>query len=186
MAAAPIPALIDSTDSMYQWILANVAQINPLRKFGGIIDARDWPPKSIILNVPYLAILSDLPTKSPHQSFYAPLVSETVEWRWVIQGDNIPQNAQAANRGDKYRQNVQIMQELLSAHNPGYAPKSQWTVASGLDNEPVYSSVAYNPPEFFWWSLPAFSRKIDRQSGMIYNAARVEISNFAPISSNLG
>jgi hypothetical protein len=186
MSAAPIPALIDTLDSFYQWILNNVSAINSSRKFGGIVDAKDWPPKVIKLEVPYLAILRDSPIRTKPQSFYAPLMGDLVEWRWTVEGDNIPANAQASNRGDKYRTNMQIMQELLSAHNPGYAPKQQWNVAADSNNNPVRVGVSYNPPEYFWWTIPSFVRKQDRQSGMLWTVGQVEISCFAPVSLNLG
>lgn len=186
MSSAPIPALIDTIDSFYEFVLANVHVLNPARVFGGIVEARDWPPKSLVPAAPYLAILRDTPTRTKPQSFYAPLMTDIVEWRWALMGDNIPQNAQAANRGDKYRLNVQIMQELLSAHNPGYAMKSQWGVTNDVNNNAIKVSTPYNPPEPFWWSIPEFTRKQDRQSGMVYTAATVQVSSYAPVSGNLG
>ena len=185
MGAAPIPTLVDTIDSFYQWVKANVLAQNPQRQFGGIVEARDWPPKNILPATPYLATLRDIPTRTK-QSFYQPLVSELVEWRWALVGDNIPANAQAANRGDKYRINVLVMQELLSAHNPGYCPKSQYTVTNDVNNEPVLVATPYSPQDSLWWTIPEFTRKVDRQTGMIYTAGQVQVTSYAPVSKNLG
>ena len=185
MSAAPIPALIDAVDSYYQWIKSQVLLINPNRKFGGIVEARDWPPKEIDDSALYLTILKDVPTRSPHQSFYAPLVSDVVAWRWAVQGNNIPQASQQANRGDRYRKNVQIIQEILSASNPGYCAKNQYSVQADVNNNPVLVATPYsNPPDYLWWTIPEITRKQDRVSSMVWTDAQVQVSSYAPIAQN--
>lgn len=186
MTTAPTPALVDAVDSFYELIKANVQSLNPARQFRGMVDAKDWPPKEITPEAPYLIVLRDLPTRTKHQSFYAPLLSETVEWRWVVQGPNIAADAQESNRGQKYRINVLMMQEMLSAHNPGYSLKKQFSVTNDVNNNPILVATPYNPPEPFWWTIPSFVRKQDRDSGMLYTAGQVDVSNFAPVSMNLG
>jgi len=185
MSTPATPLLIDTIDSFYQFVKNNVLQINPQREFGGIVDARDWPPKNIVDQGIYLAHTLDAPVRTK-QSFYDPLIAFTLDWRWAIKGENIPQNAQAANRGDKYRLNIQIIQELLSAHNPGYAPKNQYSITNDANNDPVLVATPYDPPDSLWWDIPAFTPKIDRMSGMIYTTGRVTVSSYGPISANLG
>lgn len=184
MSNPPIPTFGDAIDTFYQWVLAAVQAVMPSQGFGGIVEARDWPPKTMAPAVPYLATLRDIPTKSPHQSFYAPMISDILEWRWALIGDNIPPNAQAANRGDKYRQNVALMGLLLSAHNPGYAPMQQWSVAPDANNNPVKVGTPYDPPEYLWWTIPEFTRKVDRQTGMVYTAGQVQVTAYAPVAAN--
>ena len=185
MSSGPTPALIDTIDSYYQWIKSQILLITPTRKFGGITEARDWPPKAIEDSALYLVVLKDSPTRSPHQSFYQPLMSDLVAWRWAVQGDNIPLNAQAANRGDRYRKNVQIIQELLSASNPGYCPKNQYSVRADANNIPQLVSTPYtNPPDYLWWTIPEITRKLDRNSSMIWTDAQVQVSSYAPIAAN--
>jgi hypothetical protein len=187
MSAIPtVQYLADAIDTFYAFVRANVLALNSKRVFGGIVQARDWPPKNIVDQSVYLCQMMDAPTRTRHQSFYAPLMTYTLEWRWAIIGTNVPANAQAANRGDKYRINMAIEKELLSAHNPGYTLKNQYSVGSDVDNDAIQVVVPYNPPEPLWWGIPGFSPKQDRTSGMLYTAGRVEVSSYAPISGNLG
>ena len=179
-----VPALIDTVDSYYQFVKNNVQAANPARVFGGIAQARDWPQKGAVLNAPYLLLTQDAPTRSAHQSFYQVLLTYSLVWVWMIQGDDLSQGSESANRGDKYRQNMQMVWEILAAHNPGYCQKYQYSLVADANNLPLLVATPYTDPDFLWWQIPSFSDKQDKTSGILYCQGKVEVSSYSPITAS--
>ena len=176
-----VPLLQDAIDSFYYWVLGRVQTINPARDFGGIVQARDWPMKEANLNTPYLLITAETPVpfmKSVSQ--YQPNMNYKLSWAWMIQGDNIPFNAQAANRGNKYKINMQMIQEMLAGHYPGFCSKAQYTVADDGSGNAVQVITPYDPAEQIRWSMPRFIDRIDKQTGILFCSGVVDVAGFAP------
>jgi hypothetical protein len=175
------PQLVDTLDSYYQYVKNRVLQVNPDRVFGGIAQARDWPMKEALLDTPYLLDLSDTAVPfGKSVSNYQPSILYRVQWAWLVQGDNIQQNTQAANRGDKYRINMKMKQEIITGHYPGFCEKMQYFVTDDGSGNPVLSFMEYNPPEFIRFSQPRFSDKQDQNSGILFCSGAVSVSAFAP------
>lgn len=187
MSAAPVtPLLADSIDSYYYYVKGRVLQINSDRTFGGIVQARDWPMKEAQLETPYLLIQAD--TGKPlgkALSWYRPLVNFQVRWAWMIQGDNIQANAQSTNRGNKYRINMQMIQEIVIASSPGFCQKYQYSVVDDGTGNPEKLSVAYDPTEYVRWSVPRFVDTIDSVSGILSCLGTVGLNDFSPAPPTL-
>lgn len=176
-----VPQLVDTLDSYYYYVKNRVLQVNPSRNFGGIVQARDWPMKEAKLDTPYLLDSMDsLVPFGKSVSQYQPNVNYRVQWVWMIQGDNIPQNAQAANRGNKYRVNMQMKQEVIVGCFPGFCEKLQYSVQDDGTGQAEQAFMEYNPPEFIRFSQPRFVDKIDRTSGILFCSGAVGVSAFAP------
>lgn len=176
-----VPQLIDCIDAFYYWVRGRVTAANPSRVFGGIVQARDWPMKEAVLEAPYLLLSSDTPVpfiKSVSQT--QPSMLFRVQWAWMVQGDNIPANAQATNRGNKYRLNMQIVQEMLAGHFPGFCEKLQYYPQDNGHGVAQLVSISYSPAEQIRWTQPRFVDKIDRSTGILFCSGMVSISGFAP------
>lgn len=175
------PLFIDGIDSYYFYVKNRILQINPARVFGGIVQARDWPMKEAQLEVPYLLLQREDPKPFGRSvSWFRPMESMQVRWAWMIQGDNIQANAQSTNRGNKYRINGQMIQELLNGSYPGFCKKYQYSAVDDGTGKAEKIAVAYDPTEFVKWSMPRFSDTIDSVSGILYCTGIVGIHDFAP------
>ena len=181
MTTPATPQLVDTIDSFYEYVKGRVQAYNPARQFGGIVQARDWPMKEATIAAPYLLIESDSPV--PYMkavSEYQPNMLFKVSWVWMIQGDNIPANAQAANRGNKYRINMQMVQEMLVGLYPGFCLQQQYSITDDGTGHPLQVAVPYNPVQYVRWAKPRFVDKIDNQSGILFNSGAMSVSGFAP------
>ena len=176
-----VPQSVDTIESFYYWVRSRVLTINSARVFGGIVQARDWPLKVATLEAPYLLIQSD--TSVPFAKSVSQQQSNSllrVQWAWMIQGDNIQANAQSTNRGNKYRINMQMIDEMRNGHFPGQCEKLQYTLTDDGTGNPLQVVTEYNPPEYVRWTQPRFSDKIDRTSGILFCSGAVSVVAFAP------
>lgn len=179
--APPIPLLVDACDSYYYYVKGQVQTINPARVFGGIVQARDWPLKEAKLEVPYLLLQKEEPKPFGRSaSWFRPLENIAVRWAWMIQGDNIQNNAQSTNRGNKYRINMQMVQEILAGNNPGFCQKYQYSVVDDGTGNAEKVLTAYVPAEFVRWSIPRFADTVDSVSGILSCTGIVGLHDFAP------
>lgn len=177
---SPPNCQIDVVDSYYQWVKGRVKILNSQRVFGGIVQARDWPFKEASTGQYYLLIEKDAP--SPRiASWHSPVYTFSVRWAWLVMGTDLAPTDEAANRGDKYRINVPMQQEILNGCWPGFCEKQLWSITPDPNtNLPVLNSQSYVPSEKLWWTKPVFSEKVDANTGILFSYAQVNISAFAP------
>ncbi len=147
---------------------------------GGMIDARDWPQTQIIEGALYLLIQRIVPGenwKSKVQRqwcFYC-------QWSWLLIGTNLAAGQQAANRGDRYRQSMQIMTNLKEGNFPGFCQKMSYgSTGNGVVTAvPAASTYPASATEMIVWDALRFMPKVDAaKSGVEYGAASVEVSGY--------
>lgn len=167
--------LIDSVDSYYMTIQRQMAIISPGQLFAGVIQARDFPMTPPLQNALYLLVISAQPIGGTEsQNLYEILC----QWTWLSIGTDIQPNQQAANRGDRYRASMAIVNSLRNANFPSYCAKS---TISSVDAEGDLTVTPINGPavggaESIWWSKLSFQPKQDNpKSGIVYGAASVRI-----------
>ncbi len=144
--------------------------------FGGIVTVQDWPQSQVSEGALYLVTQRMVPTgKSKTQRSYTCFA----QWTWLLIGTDIPADAQAENRGDRYRSNQQIMQNLKEANYPGFCQKIDYSadpvtgVVSGVAAKSVYPPSAYE--RIVWDDLDFMPRNDNSPSGVLYYAAGVKI-----------
>jgi hypothetical protein len=170
--------MVDWSDSLYQYVKARIEAINPTRVFSGIVEAADWPPKELKDQTYYLVINSLDPNRGQGpgtNSWTAPLYGEIAQWTWPIIGTDIAADTLATNRGDRYRINFQMIQELLQGHYPGFCQKFQYSM-----NGTLLIATPYVPAETIWFTKPRFSTRIERTTGILFGSAAVTITGFSP------
>lgn len=179
---SPTSSMVDWSDSLYQYVRARILKVNPQRKFGGIVEARDWPLKEPKQDAFYLLTTTLSPNRGQgpgSNSWTAPLYGEQIQWAWCVIGNDIAPDALASNRGDRYRKNFSMIQELLQGHFPGFCEKLQYS----MDGTTLVAT-SYAPKEFIWFTKPAFSDRIERSSGILFGSASSVITGFSPTIAN--
>jgi hypothetical protein len=175
--------LIDILDSYFLFTQSQMAAINAqvyingaavAQPFGSILQARDWPLTEANEGALYLLILSANPVGgSVNQTIYEFIC----QWTWLLIGTNLTYGQVGANRGDRYRTNLQIMSNLRQAHYPGFCQKKTITGVNqntqAITQVPATSTVPYvsspyNTVESIWWTRLRFPFKQDQQSGVVY------------------
>lgn len=170
--------MVDFTDSHYNYVRTRILAVNKERKFGGIVEARDWPLKETIPGAYYFLINSAPPNKGQGpgtNSWSSPLYGIQVQWAWTIIGTDIPQNSLMSNRGDRYRKNFAMIQEILQGFYPGFSEKLQFSM-NGLE----LVSTSYIPKEMVWWTKPRFTDRIDLNTGILFGSAIATLTAFSP------
>lgn len=165
--------MIEALDSHYLHVKNRVQSMNPNRKVLGIMDAMDWPSQVVDFEALYCLSLGEVPIDKQGDSATIPIVIHTVQWTWMILGTNVQAGVQIRSRGDKYRTNYAIEQEVLFGTYPRFTQKMSVSVDS--DGNLVVNPVV--PTEFILWSPVSFGKKSDKSSGLIYGTATVRITN---------
>lgn len=171
--------MIDAIDSYFQIIQQGINVANPNRKVIGVIDAMDWPPKNVILEAFYLLVLGarGINGKSMWSSA-VPSFVHTLQWVWVIQGSDLTSGKVGRSRGDRYRTNITMRDELVVATQQAWwTEKLQWSVQGNTPSGLALQSASLNPKEYLWWSPLTFLNRQDRESGTIYGAAQVQVTD---------
>lgn len=144
--------------------------------FGGIVTTQDWPQAPVNDGMLYLVTQRMTPQgRSKSQRQYVCFA----QWTWLLIGTDIPADAQAENRGDRYRSNAQIMQNLKEANFPGFCQKIDYTAddatgaVSGTPAVSAYPVAAYE--RIVWDDLDFMPRNDNSPSGVLYYAAGVRI-----------
>lgn len=178
---APVDTQTDTLDSFYQYVKQRIESFNVNRQFGGIVSARDWPFKTATPEAFYLMIDKSSPSKNV-KSWQSPLYTFSLQWTWLIIGTDVAPTVLAANRGDKYRTNGIMQEEMLNGLYPGFCEKQQYKIQPNpINNQPQVVAVGpYVPSEKLWWDKPNFSEKIDRNTGILFSYGSVRVSSFAP------
>jgi len=178
--------MIDAIDSYFKFMEAGIATANPNRKVIGISDAMDWPPKQIVLEAFYLLVIGERPlTGKSFWSSAVPTVVHTLQWTWVIAGTDLTQQKVGRSRGDRYRTNLLMRDELIAAtQSQWWTEKKQWSVQGNTPSGLVLSSNSLNPTEQVWFTPLTFLNRQDRESGTVYGAATVQVTDMTGVSSN--
>lgn len=177
-------AFTDAQYSFYEYVkprllsyIANPAN-NPTSVSGvssitvsGILNAQDWPSKTIKFDSFYLLVLGEEPIGKQGYSQYSPMVFHQLQWVWIDKGSDTVAGQRQANRGDRFVLAQVMKGALLYGHAPGYAPKLTWALVNGV----FTGSPTSTPNEAITWNPLTFREKYDKASGLIYGAAQVRV-----------
>jgi hypothetical protein len=156
-----------------------ILQTNPSRKVIGVIDAMDWPPKNVVLEAFYLLLLGarGLSTKSMWSSAN-PTYVHTLQWTWIIAGSDLTKGTIGRSRGDRYRKNMVMRDELVVATQTAWwTEKLNWTLVGNTPSGVALKSTSTDPKEFIWWTPFTFLNRMDREAGLVYGAATVQVTD---------
>jgi hypothetical protein len=171
----------DAVDSFYEYVKGRILTLNPARQIFGIMDAADWPPKSIEFSAFYLLTTSDVAVGSRNTDSAAiPVMAHNVQWVWMILGTDLTTGTSGRNRGDKYRTNMQMKTEILNGLYPGFCQKFTYASAGGGALAPTPS--APNGPgstEFISWPhRPKFMTQVNKDASTLFSTAAVSVTDF--------
>lgn len=187
-------SFISPIDTYYTFVTQQMATLKATafingslvpQPFGGITNARDWPKTPVLEGALYLLVL---PAVQPYDIAMA---SQTqvgykyfCQWVWLLYGTDIQANQITQNRGDRYRAEMSIQENLTNANYPGYARKKDFSADNNGNVTAVLSSsvVPTNPLEMVTWTKLRFMPRPDEASGVVYGAASVEILGYHDIS----
>lgn len=173
----------DAIDSYFKYVKGRIVASNSNRMVPGIIEANAWPPLEVDNEAFYLLLLSENPSSNFGTVSSRGFV-HLVQWTWVVIGNDLPQTSQSSsqvgrNRGNRYRNNAKLKQELLNASFPNFCDKNTYTPQQQGN---ILVSVPTPIGEKIWWSAPRFlPTKLIEQSGVIYGAAQVFVSEFSDL-----
>jgi hypothetical protein len=171
--------VVDAIDSYFQAIEAGILAANANRKVIGIMDGMDWPPKTIQMEAFYLLVLGSRGISS--KSFWSsanPVLVHTLQWTWVIAGSDLTSGKIGRSRGDRYRTNMQMRDELIVATQAvWWTQKYEWSITGNTPSGIALQNTPLNPPEFVWWTPLVFLNRQDREAGVIYGAATVQVTD---------
>jgi len=172
--------LIDAIDSYIRHVRLRMGTINPSRHVRGPIDAEDWPPKQIEFETFYLLTLSDV--ESPEGTIEVPIYTHMVQWTWAILGADLGDGTKGRNRGNRYRTDYQLKDELRRANNPNHADKVHLSVGNSETGTLTY--MPSDIQEQITWSKLHFNKQTDKPSGLLYVTATVYITQITePITA---
>lgn len=165
--------MLPGIDSFYQAFAGRMATINPSRQLGGVLDAADWPPKTILFDAFYLVALGEAALGKDTYSWTVPVYVHTVQFQWISSGTDINNynNVIGRSRGDRYRTSTAMKEELLQALYPGFTQKQIFSVNASQQ------LVAAPQNESILWTRPTFLTRLDKDSGKTYVVATVKITD---------
>lgn len=181
--------LISAVDTyfrhMAQRLLTNNAQVAingavVSQPIGIVSNAQDWPQIKPVEGAVYLLVLDQQPVQkqmSKVQVYYEYIL----QWVWILIGTDIPPDSQAANRGDNYRSNAQIQENLFQANFPGFTQEYDF-VGNGdgtVTATPTVTAYPVSPVSIVRWSELRFMPKGNQGAGVVYGAAAVELYAYA-------
>lgn len=171
--------IIDAIDTYFSYVANRMNTIvNPQRQMIGCSDAMDWPPKNVIPEACYLLYLGARPiTGKSFWSVEITTVVHTVQWVWLIIGADLTQGKIGRNRGDKYRTNMQMRDELTHATYPWFTMKNSYSVLGSTPTGLALQATPVSPVEDIWWTSLTFLNRIDQTSGVVYGAASAQITD---------
>lgn len=171
--------MLNAVDTYFEYVSNRMATIvNPQRKVVGVSDAMDWPPKNILFDSFYLLVLGQKPVVG--KSFWSasvPVLVHTLQWTWMIQGTDLSGNIVGRSRGDRYRVNMTMRQEILKATYPWFCQKQSWQVTGGTPAGLALKGTPVVPSESIWWTPPTFLNRVDSDPGIIYGSATVQLTD---------
>lgn len=182
-ATDPVPAnIIDPVDSYYSWVKTQLGVYAPGQLLAGMANAQDWPQVPVMEEAPMLLFLNATPVGGTESQI---MYQSLCQWVWLIIGTNIPASQQAANRGDRYRKDAQIRQNLRQANYPGFCPRLSYS--ADTDGNLITATIEQpvtpdSSGESIWWSRLQFMPKMDIKSGVVYGAASVRIYSYEDVA----
>ena len=191
--------MIEAVDSYYTYVAAQMATLRGHNSSGlgfvtingvvtpqpmcGYVESRDWPMTPNVEGGLYLLLLGEQPTpeKSQAQTEYC----YHCQWMWLLIGQDIQAAQLAQNRGDRFRQNMVIEENLRQANYPGYCQKNR--ISFDSQGNPTIAAVTslypVSQPEMVRWTKPRFMPRNDNQkSGLLYGAAAVELYAYSDVA----
>jgi hypothetical protein len=142
-----------------------------------VMDAMDWPAKPVSFENFYLLTLGQRPLGKEFWSGTVPVLAHTLQWTWMISGTDLRTGKVGRSRGDRYRTNMTMREELLGASWPWFTEKLSWAVQGSSPSGLVLQSQSLNPREFMWWTELTFMNRIDRESGILYGTATLYLTD---------
>lgn len=173
--------MLDVVDSYFEYVAGRMVTINPIRQMVGVSDAMDWPVKNVVLEAFYLLVLGQRAAGS--KAFWSPTVSvftHALQWTWIIAGTDLTQGKVGRSRGDRYRTNMTMREELVNATYPWFAQKQTWAVIGSTPAGLALQGTPVVPSEQIWWTPPTFQNRVDEKSGLIYGSATVQVTAMEP------
>src|SRR6267142_2543230 len=168
----------DCIDSHFKYVKARIIASNSSRIVVSILEANAWPPQAVDSNAFYLLLLGETTAKE-FGTVTSRGIIHLVQWVWIITGDDLLQNQLGKNRGNRYRINSAMKSELMNGLYPGFCPKNTYT-ASQQGNQVQVQATPAN--EKIWWSAAKWMpTKFEDDSGVVYGAAQVFISEFSDV-----
>lgn len=169
----------DAIDSYFQIMESGIFAANPNRRVIGLIDAMDWPPKNVVLEAFYLMVIGARGiTGKSMWSPTNPTFVHTLQWTWIIAGSDLTSGTIGRSRGDRYRTNMSMRDELVMATRASWwTQKLVWSTTGNTPSGIALQSQSLNPPEYLWWTPLVFLNRQDRESGLIYGAATVQVTD---------
>lgn len=169
-------------ETYYFHVAGNMATLNPSQKFGGISDARDWPQVKVRENYLYLLVVGVSPTQQGTRA--NPGNRYTLQWNWIVIGSDIQPGHVSANRGDKYRTNLTIQQNLTNASYPGFALVNAYTQDPTTPANLIVTPVS--PQGWARWSRPDFRGTNDfKRSGVLNGIASLNLYFESDVPSSI-
>jgi hypothetical protein len=182
-------SLISVVDSYYSWIVHQLGVLGAKitvngnlidQPVCGIVNARDWPQTRPVEGGLYLLVLNQVPgggTISQRQYQYF------CQWSWMLIGQDIQQDQLVQNRADRYRQCMQVEENLRQANYPGFT--GQQNVTSDIQGNLTFTP-SLTPPNIFesirWSELRFMPKDDNKQSGLLFGAAAVEVYAFSAVN----
>ena len=167
------PACIDT---YYEYVKAQMAKVNPAQLMGGMANARDWPETQPKEGMLYLLFLNAVEIGGTRANT---LFEFVCQWNWVLIGADLTPGVVGANRGDRYRKNLQLIGDLRNANYPLFTPKRIYSVVNN-----VVVSTVVQPVEMVWWrSKGTVANPTDEKSGVVYGVAPVSVYGYDTVSN---
>lgn len=188
--ASPIISIIDS---YYQFVSQQMVAINAQinvngaliqQPMCGYVQARDWPQTPQVEGGLYLLILST-PLGGGLKSRAQEQVEVVCQWQWLLVGTDITAIQLAQNRGDRFRTNFQITENLRQANYPRFCRKQDYSVTPTgvLQSIPSTSVYPVSPIESVTWTPLRFMPHTDSQiSGLTFGVAALELYGFSDVN----
>ena len=169
----------DVLDSYYAYISDAYTTLNPSRILAGMVNAQDWPQVEIQEGALYLLYLTsvEVPEMGSRSQAY---FEHYLQWSWVYLGTDIQAGQVGANRSDRFRSSMAIVEELRQVSFPGFCPKQQIAI-DPVTGTPTFTP--YNPVEMLHWSTPRLGTKLaNAQSGISYSTAPFEVYGWSSVN----
>lgn len=178
--------LVSTLDTYYNQVVTQMQNVSPTQAFGGITNARDWPLTPLIFGALYLLVGAKLATGGTDAQV---LYEYQCQWTWLLVGTDIQANQVAENRGDRYRTNAAIEDNLRQANFPRWCNKQSASVnaSTGAVTFTGVSSVTpSSSTEQIYWTKINFATRFDNEkSGVVYGVGAVKIYGYDDTLPNL-
>lgn len=142
----------------------------------GILNAQDWPPRGVKLEMFYMLILGRDPVGRQGFSAANPIKFHIIQWTWIIKGSDLQQGVRQAYRGDRFVTMQTMEDELIYGINPNYAERQSWALQNG-----VFVATSFYPRRFFTWTPVSLHEKFDKDSGIAYGTGQTRLQDI-PLS----